>query len=239
MKHHRRGHHRGATFAGITLAAAASIAIVSVLLLAGGQDGSAVRMHRLAKPGVTPPRLTPIVAAAQRITPIVLRDEPVDVPALPRAAQEGEAGREILTRSTPVPTSADAHSYMTENAVALQHSFDRQSLIERISRYMGAVPAAYLIPLMVDEGYEHGVDPRLCAVTCIEESSGHGNLFGALGCSIGSCDYETQVRWYYDQVIRNGYTDTWTAAWYWHGGGSQGEEHSFYADNVARQVMGI
>ncbi len=231
MTTHRRGHHRGATLTGLTLIAAASIAIIS---LAGGITAES---PHTAWPVL---RLSPITNAAQRCTPIILMDEPIGVApaeALPTPQERGEAGRGCADDPASVPAPATIHDYYAQNAVALQRSLDRQSLIDRISLYMGSVPAACTIPLMVDEGYEHGIDARLCAVTCIEESSGRGNLFGSL---YGHPDgYEAQVRWYFDQVVRNGYTDTWRAAWFWHGGGSEGADHSFYADNVTRQVEGI
>lgn len=248
----KRGHHGGRILAGLTLTIAASTVIISAW--AGGVGGVAdTNIPKSCRTAYAPaPCLSPIVRAASQCAPIILHDEPTGE-EVPATSGRGEAGREESAPTpTPIPVlatsddiTAAAHSYMVDQAVALRRAAERQDLVNRITAYMishNHVPGLIdLVPLMVDLGGQTGTDCRLCPVTLNEESSGgrrSHNLFGALGSSIGSCGYEEQVRWYFRRLSEIG-GDVWYQAWYWHGGGSQGADHSSYADNITRVVQAI
>lgn len=128
----------------------------------------------------------------------------------------------------------------------------RQILVTRITTYMQNATCSPrlidLVPLMVDLGKQTNMDCRLCAVTAKEESSGGQrsyDLFGTKGhSSIGDASWETQVRWYFDRIkqISDKYGwcgNVYSLAWFWHGGGSQGTNHDFYAGNITQAVQNI
>ncbi len=166
-------------------------------------------------------------------------------PSVAPNAPLGQAGLDILSDRSWI------FDYVVEQERARQREHLRQDLIIRLTAYMTGhhhvQELVDLVPLMVDLGEQTGVDCRLCPATLNEESSGgrgSHNLFGALGSDIGGCGYEAQVRWYFGRLAEisasRGFAgDVWYLAWFWHGGGSPGPDHSSYADNITRVVQAI
>lgn len=163
-------------------------------------------------------------------------------PVIETAHPVGQAGKDIWTDRQWI------YEYLERTEQARQ----QVSLENRITTYMQKTTCSpdliALVPLMVDLGEQTSMDCRLCAVTAKEESSGglgSYDLFGTKGySSIGGTDWETQVRWYFSRIKQisdeHGWGgDVYSIAWFWHGGGSQGTNHDFYAGNITRAVQNI
>lgn len=129
---------------------------------------------------------------------------------------------------------------------------ERQRKAASVAALTAYMEQAHFLPqitamasLMVDLGDSYQVDARLCAVTISAEASGgrgSDNLFGSMAGAVGN--YEAQVYWYFQRVHDIGEQygrvgDNYWLAWYWHGGGSAGADHDFYAGNVAATVNTI